>query len=379
MPDPTRTNLALGARQLPLAIFLLTNFAIISQLPAHEIGSAQVTASFSQERTYIVDLTIDASTLLARLEDLAGEDRSSNLNAVELEKRITLKTPLLLEKAHVQFDGKRVAPLFEYIAASSDHVSEGDVVEAVLRFSGPIPAGAQSFSWKYDLSYGSYALTLRNEQDPQPVRQWVEGDAVSVPFQLATKTRPLSRARTAKLYLKLGFTHIIPKGLDHILFVIGIFLLSTRLGAVLAQVTAFTLAHSITLALTIYGIVSLSPQIVEPAIAISIAYIGVENILTRTMSRWRVALVFAFGLLHGMGFAGVLSELGLPRSEFVTALISFNVGVELGQLAVIALAFLLVASWARKKPWYRARVVVPLSVLIALTGAYWTVARIQGL
>jgi len=378
MPDSPRPILALGRRQLYVAIFLLSTFSILPQLGGHEIGSAQVVASFSQEGTYVVDLTIDATTLLARLEDLAGEDRSLNLSAAELEARITSKTALLLKNVHVHFDGKPVAPLFEYIGSSSEHAADGNVVEAVLRFSGPVPPGSRSFGWKYDLSYGSYALTLRNELDHQPVRQWVEGDAESVPFQLASRAPALSRAQTAMLYLKLGFTHIIPKGLDHILFVIGIFLLSTRIGEVLKQVTAFTLAHSITLALTIYGIVSLSPRVVEPAIAISIAYIGVENIVSRRMTRWRVVLVFAFGLLHGMGFAGVLSELGLPRSEFVTALISFNVGVEIGQLAVIAIAFLVVASWAGRKPWYRQRVVVPLSFLIALTGLYWTVERIRG-
>src|SRR5205823_5104476 len=127
------------------------------------------------------------------------------------------------------------------------------------------------------------------------------------------------------------FTHIVPGGLDHILFVLGIFLLSMKVKPVLAQVTAFTLAHSITLGLTIYGLVSVSPRVVEPMIALSIAYVAIENIATTALRPSRVAIVFAFGLLHGMGFAGVLKELGLPRAEFLTALVTFNVGVELGQ------------------------------------------------
>jgi hypothetical protein len=137
----------------------------------------------------------------------------------------------------------------------------------------------------------------------------------------------------------LGYTHILPKGTDHILFVLGIFLLSTRWRPILAQVTAFTVAHTITLGLTIYGIVSLSPRIVEPLIALSIVYVAVENVVTPELRPWRVALVFAFGLLHGMAFAGVLSQLGLPRTEFLTALLCFNAGVELGQLSVILGAF----------------------------------------
>ncbi len=139
--------------------------------------------------------------------------------------------------------------------------------------------------------------------------------------------------------------------------------------------TAFTLAHTITLAMSIYGLISLSPAIVEPLIAASIVYVGVENVLTRTLHSWRVVIVFLFGLLHGMGFAGVLTDIGLPESEFVTALITFNIGVEFGQLAVIALA-LLAVGWFRQRDWYRQRVIIPGSAAIALVGLYWTLERV---
>ena len=139
--------------------------------------------------------------------------------------------------------------------------------------------------------------------------------------------------------------------------------------------TAFTAAHTLTLALTIYGVFSLPPSVVEPLIALSIAYVAVENLLTSELQPSRVVLVFAFGLLHGMGFAGVLADLGLPRSEFVTALLTFNVGVEAGQLAVIAAACAVVLG-VRDRPWYRPRVVVPLSLAIAGVGLFWTVERL---
>jgi len=195
---------------------------------------------------------------------------------------------------------------------------------------------------------------------------------------LKSEIVPMTRRQVVATYLKLGFTHILPKGTDHILFVLGIFLLSVRWKPILAQVTAFTIAHTITLALTIYGLVSLSPRIVEPLIALSIVYVAVENILSPKLSPWRVALVFGFGLLHGMGFAGVLSQLGLPRSEFLTALLCFNAGVELGQLSVIAIAFLLIGLPFRNKPWYRQRIVIPGSVLIAAIGLFWFVQRVWG-
>ena len=161
------------------------------------------------------------------------------------------------------------------------------------------------------------------------------------------------------------------------LFVLGIYLLSGRARTVLCQVSAFTVAHSITLGLSMYGLVAVPARIVEPAIAISIAYVAIENIFFKELKSWRIALVFTFGLLHGMGFAGALKEIGLPRSEFLTALLTFNVGVEAGQLAVIASAFLLVGWHCADRAWYRSRIVVPASAMIACTAVYWTVQRLM--
>jgi hypothetical protein len=126
-----------------------------------------------------------------------------------------------------------------------------------------------------------------------------------------------------------------------------------------------------------YGVVAVSPRIVEPLIALSIAYVAIENIFVSELKAWRVALVFAFGLLHGMGFAGALKELGLPRAEFVTALLTFNVGVEAGQLAVIGAAFMLVGWHCANRAWYRSRIVVPVSMLIAFTAVCWTIQRLS--
>ena len=177
-------------------------------------------------------------------------------------------------------------------------------------------------------------------------------------------------------YIPVGFDHILPKGLDHILFVLGLFFLSTRLHSLLWQVSAFTVAHTVTLALGAMGWVNVPGSIVEPLIAASIVYVAVENILSDKLHKWRPLVIFGFGLLHGLGFASVLGEFGLPTAQFVPALIGFNVGVEFGQLTVIAIAFLAVGLWFRNKPWYRTRIAVPASVMIALVGAYWFVERV---
>ena len=177
-------------------------------------------------------------------------------------------------------------------------------------------------------------------------------------------------------YLKLGFAHIIPQGLDHILFVAGLCLLSTKIKTIIWQATAFTVAHSITLALSMKNIIVAPPAIVEPIIALSILFVAIENIILKELKPWRVLIVFLFGLIHGMGFASSLNEIGLPPGKFYTSILSFNIGVELGQIAVIAAMFLLLIIPMRKKEWYRKVVVYPLSVLIGIIAAYWTVERV---
>lgn len=193
-----------------------------------------------------------------------------------------------------------------------------------------------------------------------------------------------STAATGLLYLRLGYAHILPLGLDHILFVLALFLASTRLRPLLVQITAFTVAHTITLALAITGLVQAPAHIIEPLIALSIVFVAVENLYFDDMTRSRPFIVFAFGLFHGLGFASVLTELGLPSGQYVTALIAFNVGVEAGQLSVVALAFVpsfLLLRLLRKEDverLYRPIAVVPASLVIAAVGLFWTVQRTLG-
>ena len=186
----------------------------------------------------------------------------------------------------------------------------------------------------------------------------------------------MSKSDAAILYLQLGFTHIIPLGLDHILFVLSLFLLSPKLKPVLWQATAFTVAHSITLGLAMFKVITPSPAIVEPIIALSIMYVALENIISPSLKKSRIGIVFLFGLVHGMGFANALGSLGLPQNSYLTSLIMFNVGVELGQLAVILSAFFLFGKWFGNKPYYRKFIVIPLSILITLMAGYWTIERL---
>src|SRR5579863_10597559 len=186
----------------------------------------------------------------------------------------------------------------------------------------------------------------------------------------------MSGTDAAFVYLKLGYNHILPLGLDHILFVLSLFLLSPKLKPLLWQATAFTLAHSITLGLAMYHIISPPANIVEPLIALSILYVSLENIFSPRLRASRIGVVFLFGLVHGMGFAGALGQLGLPQDAYLLSLVMFNIGVELGQLTIILSAYFLIGKWFGNKPYYRKRIVIPVSAIIAVIASIWTMQRI---
>jgi hypothetical protein len=186
----------------------------------------------------------------------------------------------------------------------------------------------------------------------------------------------LSKTEVAVIYMQLGFTHILPLGLDHILFVLSLFLLNPKLKPILWQATAFTVAHTITLGLAMYEVIKPPTNIVEPVIALSIMYVALENIFSPKLKASRIGIVFLFGLIHGMGFASALTQLGLPQNAYFSSLIMFNLGVELGQITVILTAYVLIGRVFGNKSYYRKRIVIPLSMIIAVIAAYWTVERI---
>lgn len=340
---------------------------------AHEAERTRVTLTLSSDGTFVLDIANDPMWLLLRLETFAGGRVPANVTTEQRDARLAQLTSVFADRIVMFVDAHEVrASSIEYRKPSGP--SEPSVALASFHLTGTMPRDATRLRWLYGLVGDRYPLEIR-QPDGSSTIEWIEGTNWSDVIDLSQSfTRP-TRTAIARQYLSLGYTHILPKGLDHILFVLGIFLLSPRLKPMLLQVTAFTIAHSITLGLSIYGILSLPSRIVEPLIALSIAYVAIENLVTRELKPWRLALVFMFGLLHGLGFAGVLRELGLPRDAFLTALLTFNLGVEGGQLTIIAAALLAVLPFI-KKGWYRPRVVIPASLTIAAIASYWTVTRI---
>jgi len=251
---------------------------------------------------------------------------------------------------------------------------------SLIIFEGKINKHAKQLSWYYPERFSDNAVRVRqidevNEKWHWSRWQWLRKNQISNAFSLTEIFTEPTLFEVVREYTIAGFDHIIPKGLDHILFILGIFLLSTKLKTLAMQATMFTLAHSITLSLSMFNVISLPASIVEPLIALSIAYLGIENIFAHKLKTSRLALVFGFGLLHGMGFASVLAEFGMPESAYATALISFNIGVEIGQLIILTTAFFGITYWFKNKQHFHNYITVPGSVIIGVTGLYWTWER----
>lgn len=179
-------------------------------------------------------------------------------------------------------------------------------------------------------------------------------------------------------YLKMGITHIVPLGIDHILFIVSLCLISKKLKPILWQATAFTVAHSVTLALSLKEIIVAPAPIIEPIIALSIVFVSIENLLLNTVKFWRILIVFFFGLVHGLGFASALNEVGIPPGDFTKTIIAFNIGVEIAQVGLIFAVFGLIIIPFSKLKHYKIRFVYPASIIIAVVAMYWTVERIIG-
>jgi HupE / UreJ protein len=366
-----------------LCLYAVVSMALVVPLAAHEVRPA------------IADVLVGATkveiTLTAPLEpiivgmNLTGLEDTSLSPLAERHDALRADDAAALEAA-LRAAWPGIAARITLMAGDTQLEAElagvsvpevGDVAlprDSVLQVTAELPADGTPVRIGWDESFGSVV-----------VRQVGGGDdAYAAILQGGTLSEALPRDDFAVegdlpvfgRFIVSGFEHIVPKGLDHILFVLGLFLFSLRVRPLLAQVTAFTLAHTVTLALASLKIITIPASIVEPLIAASIVYVAVENILGGKTGVLRVAVVFGFGLLHGLGFASVLSDVGLQEGRFVLSLIGFNIGVELGQLAVIALAYLLLAVPFGKRPWYRPVIAIPASCAIAAVGAWWTFERV---
>ena len=374
-------------RYSALRIFAMVFTIIVIAMPtlAHENVPAIVDMTVDGESIKI-EIDVNVESLISGLADEAfsGETeeeakeylRLRNLSATGLEAAYAAYAAIYRSGISLTVDGAAIT----LKANTTEIPDKGDLTKArisTLGFTAKLPNATGELTWIYSAEYGDSVLRLfqsNSDEFPEPtLANFVaRGEAVTVDL---LKIQPQSLGQIFLDYIVAGFDHIIPKGLDHILFVIGLFLLTTQLRPLVTQVTMFTLAHTITLVMGALGYINLPGNFVEPLIAASIVFIAVENIFTNKLTPWRPFVIFAFGLLHGLGFASVLGDFGLPSGQFIPALVAFNIGVEIGQMVVIILCFFILGFWFRNHYLYHKIIVIPASLAIAIIAFYWVLDR----
>ena len=315
---------------------------------AHEIRAA-VADLTTQGDQITISVALNAEAILSGanldgVEDTDVLDQSDQIDEMralspqDLIALIESKGAELAGALQITADGAEV-PLSLTSVEVADEADLSLARDSTLVFDGALGKGIESVTVTWPDQWG--AVALRQQGVDEPFTGYLTGGETSEPISLAGGSA-MTGWDSFLTYIPVGFDHIVPLGLDHILFVLGLFFLTTRLGPLIWQISAFTVAHTVTLALGAMGLVNIPGHIVEPLIAASIVFVALENIFSSGFSKWRPLVIFAFGLLHGLGFASVLGDFGLPQGQFVPALLGFNIGVEIGQLFVIACAFLIV-------------------------------------
>jgi len=373
------------ARALALAL-MLTAIVFAPAAQSHTMQMTQVLVSFGPTGRVGVTIDIDLTLMLgsgeayyALASDTPAQQQAQLRRIVPL---VEASLPLFAGSERLRLEllhfSAPVAPRANFLDGSISKFS-------TFTFTAPLPVSTAPLQLRVpigaNLDY-PIAYTVQIPSAKLSVTRWLEdGEHESEPFAWAGRVPGAASAsapgapRQALLYLRLGFHHIVPEGADHILFVLGLFFLGLTWRKLLTQTTVFTIAHATTLFLSTYGIFSLPSRIVEPGIALSISWIAIENVVSPRLGVARLAIVFCFGLIHGLGFAGSLSDVPFPRRDFLVALLGFNLGVDFGQLFVIAMAFLAVGWW-RNEPWFRRRIAIPCSLAIAAVGLFWAIQRI---
>lgn len=363
-----------------LALCVSTLF-LVTTARAHEVQPAIMDVTIGADTLDIqLDWMVEAAVAELDLEALTDTNDAENAAAYDalralppdaLATEVTAAWPGLSEKITITAGDRRLPLALEGVEVQNvENVELARISRVTL--SAPLPADDTPITIGWDPSLGP--LIVRQSGVENGYAAFLTPGMVSDPIPREGGSEQTALEAFVD-YIRVGFDHIVPQGLDHILFVLGLFFFSLKMGALLWQVSAFTLAHTVTLALGALGIIQISPDIVEPIIAASIVYVGIENLFLRKLPPWRPFVIFGFGLLHGLGFASVLQEFGLGNDNFVPKLIGFNVGVEVGQLAVIAAAWLTLALFFGRFGWYHRRIAAPVSIAIAIIAGFWVLER----
>ena len=371
-----------------IIFFFIFFFLFISlSLKSHEIKPS--IADFSiNESSLTFEIRLNAELILSGIDasDIQNTDNSNlsykyddlrKLPDNDLKENIMSNWDNISQNIYIKLDGD-VQELnllsIEIINQRNYEVTR----DTIINFHIPLDKKNTSFSFSMSKKFGSIILreqNLNKNVDQLYTNYLNSGDASDL-INL-NHTVALTKINSFIKYLFLGIEHIIPKGLDHMLFIIGLFLFSNLIRPLLLQVTMFTIAHTITLVIASLSLIKVNASIIEPLIALSIVYIGVENIFKKySNTKIRYYVIFLFGLLHGLGFALVLKDVGLDYSNLLINLVSFNIGVEIAQIFILFLLYLTIGLFFSKKKYYKIIFQIPLSLFISLIAIYWFVERI---
>ena len=371
-----------------IIFFFIFFFLFISlSLKSHEIKPS--IADFSiNESSLTFEIRLNAELILSGIDasDIQNTDNSNlsykyddlrKLPDNDLKENIMSNWDNISQNIYIKLDGdvqKLNLLSIEIINQRNYEVTR----DTIISFHIPLDKKNTSFSFSMSKKFGSIILreqNLNKNVDQLYTNYLNSGDASDL-INL-NHTVALTKINSFIKYLFLGIQHIIPKGLDHILFIIGLFLFSNLIRPLLLQVSMFTIAHTITLVIASLSLINVNASIVEPLIALSIVYIGVENIFKKySNTKIRYYVIFLFGLLHGLGFALVLKDVGLDYSNLLINLVSFNIGVEIAQIFILFLLYLTIGLFFSKKKYYKLIFQIPLSLFISLIAIYWFVERI---
>ena len=360
--------------------FVFVNF--FNYLYAHEIKPAVVEFNKIENHINLV-LTFNAEAFLANIDASVHKKTKNSSNSKVYDELRLLSNEMLQERVFKSKDQitnsifiKTTEKPLDLKVVEIDVLEEKDIekvrfTKIYFKTDNQIIETPITLSTKKifgSLIFKNFSNIDKDSQKPQSL--WIKpGNQI----EILKETTNFPNLLISGIWN--GILHIIPYGFDHILFVLGLFFFSYKLKPLLIQVTTFTIAHSITLILGGLGYVTISPIIVEAIIAASIIWIGVENLFRKSMNISRIGVIFCFGLLHGLGFASMFKLMGLEGTDYFLNILSFNVGIELGQIITLLPLIILIPLFNRLS-WYRILIAIPASIIIALFGADMFIDRV---
>ena len=357
---------------------------------AHELRPAIMDVGVLEETPdqLSIDLTFPAEAFLAGIDLSTISDTDDSAKSGLYDEFRAMPPDILADR--IKSSSAALAGTFTVMAAGRplplelaaiDVADEDDLSlsrDTKLRLRSSFPKAGEAIAIQWQPAMGALLIRQMGTGGDPEYSDYLPNGGESQAFMLSD-ARPVPLGSVIGKYIHSGIIHIVPAGLDHILFVVGLLAYGLSARGLIFQISLFTVAHTITLAAASLGWINISGSIVEPLIALSIAWIGVENMI-RTSGRvaiTRSSVVFVFGLLHGLGFASVLADFGLPQSAYIVGLLSFNLGVEIGQLIIVVPIFLMLRALKLTDRRFRRGFQIPVSTIISAIGLFWFVERVS--